>query len=221
MQLNSNQRNHICTVLRKKDEDEIRIFNQCCGEWNAIITNAKKGIVQCKHQTHVGLEHSAEPSLNIAIGIVSHPKMQMICEKLTELGVSNIYPIITQYTQYKNSNIEKFQQIAVFASEQSRRMDIPVIHNSQTLEVFLNAFNPTDTLLVADETMESAVNIYSQIDRKSAFLIGPEGGFSMEEREKFDNYRFIKKICINRNILRSETAAIACASIWKSKTSSD
>ena len=140
--------------------------------------------------------------------------MSILLEKITEIGVTEIIPIISQYTQQRKFNKEKAEQILIGASEQSGRLDVPKLHEVQVLEDFLNKYSYECKLIVADEDIKADKNniLSIQHSHKYAFLVGPEGGFSAVERELFKKYDFVESISLGKNILRSETAAIVLAS---------
>ncbi len=225
--LSPQQMHHATNVLRLKTGDEIKIFNEKIGEWNCDIFNIKKCMVRCKMQ-NVKPEVESEIGIIVVFSLINPNKMSLLLEKVTELGATEIVPIISQYTQQKKLNKERAEQIIISASEQCGRLSIPKIHDPQNLRDFLdnyNKYNYKCDLLVADEALrnENTPQITTTITIPSstssadisyshnqyAFLVGPEGGFSDEERASFRRYPFVKSISLGKNILRSETAAIA------------
>lgn len=141
--------------------------------------------------------------------------MSFLLEKVTELGATDIVPVVSQYTQQKKFNKEKAEQIVINASEQCGRLSIPKIREPQNLHDFLNNYDYKCDLFVADESLRNekiSITIAESV-RRYALLVGPEGGFSSEERASFSKYPFIKSISLGKNILRSETAAIAIVSV--------
>ncbi|GHU14212.1 ribosomal RNA small subunit methyltransferase E [Alphaproteobacteria bacterium] len=208
--LADHQMHHASNVLRLEKKDQIILFNGYSGEWNCEIIDVKKRRVRC---INILREQIEEKGPMLAISLINPAKMSLLLEKTTELGVSEIIPIISQYTQHKKFNTEKARSIVIGAAEQSRRMTAPKIHDPVELSAFLASPARTVTLLVGDETM-SGMPIKDAIDKNVAFLIGPEGGFSTEEMKMMDNYDFVKKVTIGRNILRSETAAITFVALW-------
>lgn len=212
-QISSQQMFHASKVLRLKEGDRVRIFNNISGEWECEIKNIKKNIVI---PLKLIREPQEEPGPSIACALINPTKFSIMIEKITELGIQNIYPIITDYTQYKNFNRQKIEQIIVQACEQSKRLTIPVIRDVNNLENFLGKFPKNQRLLVGIEKKDATSNIQS-LERNDMFLVGPEGGFSDREIDMFNDEVSVSTFYFGRNILRSETAAIAFTSFWIAK----
>lgn len=200
------QMHHAANVLRLKVGDTIKVFNEEFGEWNCEISDIKKRTVAC-----ISLFKECKSDKDgaiLACSLINPNRMSILLEKVTELGVSEIIPIISQYTQYRKFNHEKAMQIIIGACEQSGRITLPKLANIVKLDDFLEKYPYDCKMIVGDENFSGdlSLNIMKQ---KRIFLVGPEGGFSESEREMFDKYKFIEKVFLGNDILRSETAAIA------------
>lgn len=204
---------HIFNVLRLKKDETLYVFNTRDGEWLAQIIDPKKNLIK-----PISLERKFEETCRPAVvfSLINHQRIPILLEKITELGVMEIFPVISEYTQSKNNNIDKFYLTLINASEQSKRLDVPKLHKPQKLFDFLDNYPLKGDLLVGDESLTSQ-NIINEISINCSFLIGPEGGFSTAEINAFEKYSFIKKVTICSNILRSETAAMAMLAIWDAK----
>lgn len=200
---------HLTNVLRISNGDKVKLFNEQCGEWLATCV-IKKNCIECEciHQT---IQPYNERSLCLVFSIISNHKMHFILEKCTELGVTTFIPIITEYTQCKNFNMQKAETIVTNAVEQCGRLSIPNIMPAVKLRTLLEQWDAHETMLVCDLCDRSCS--IDLICSASTFLIGPEGGFSNEERALFEKYDFITCIKISDNILRSETAAVSICAI--------
>tara|TARA_Y100000589_G_scaffold294909_1_gene300915 strand:- start:482 stop:907 length:426 start_codon:yes stop_codon:yes gene_type:complete len=132
-------------------------------------------------------------------------------QKATELGVTRFIPLLSERTIVRKINEKRVKKIIVEASEQSNRLNLPILDKLKNFEEFLKE-NIDTTILFGDLNSEN-----KKIDIKSnepiCVLIGPEGDFSIKEREIISKMKNIIPININRNILRSETAAISMISI--------
>ena len=208
--LSQEQRHHVFCVLRMEENEILNLFNPIDGEWECRIIDKKKGKVECEKQIRKCSEN--EDGAIVACAVIQPNNMSWMLEKITELGVSEIIPIITQYTNFRNFNEKKAQKIIIQACEQSKRLTVPKLHSVIKLDNFLNKYDYNYPLIVGDEKLPKNT-VYECIGKKNVFLIGPEGGFSEEEHNLFDKYSFIKKVKISNNILRTETAAIAFVSI--------
>ena len=183
-------------------------FNETHGEWLCELKEIRRASISVKmlHKTR-----EFKPTSRLALGMcqIKPDNMKMVVEKCTELGVTDFYLLKSQYTNYRN-DVNKLRRIAIFASEQSERIDIPNIREETPLDEFINNLPLEYTWLSAIERNEDA---YSPLDLELAenqlgFIVGAEGGFS--DSEKLLLKQNTKAIRLSENILRSETAAIAC-----------
>ena len=212
--LSNEQCHHAFDVLRMKEDEIVYAFNSEYGEWECKIFDVRKGKIECIRRIR---ESKKEDGPVLACAIISPNNMSWMLEKVTELGVSEIIPIVTQYTtQHQKFNEAKAEKVIIQACEQCKRLTIPKLHCPIKLVEFLKEYNFEGPLLVGDEKFPKNF-LYDFVERKSVFLIGPEGGFSESEHELFGKYPFVKKIKISNNILRTETAAITCIATWGCK----
>ena len=144
--------------------------------------------------------------------------MKLVIEKCTELGATDFFLIKSEYTNYM-SDIERLRRVAIFASEQSERLDIPQVHNEQELSSFVMNLPIDYKWYSAIERSEKATPILeiAKASRGIGFVIGPEGGFSDAEKELLQQTTI--PIRLSTNILRTETAAILCTAIGAMKHS--
>jgi 16S rRNA (uracil1498-N3)-methyltransferase len=211
--LQSFNAHHITKVLRLSEGDTLHVFNEQYGEWEAKITCLKKCEVIC--QTLIA-KTKKEVGPAVACALINPNRFFIFLEKVTELGATEIIPIITQYTQHKIFNNEKAEKIIIQASEQSKRFSVPTLKKTVKLEEFLQDFDCNGKILVGNEKC-SGKRLNDILEEKCVFLIGPEGGFSSHECALFEKYDFVKTFNFGLNILRSETAAIAFVSAWCNK----
>ena len=206
---------HLISVLRLKDGDNFFAFNQEKGEWLCSILSIKKRGVTAK-RVEFQKEFQRSNFLALAFSLIKPDNMRLIIEKGTELGVTDFYPLITKYTNSK-LNIKKLESIAILASEQSERIDIPQIHEEIHFENFIMKLPDNFAWISAIERKQD-ISSLNEIDMKNkniGFIIGPEGGFSDLEKDMLSQKTIPS--CLSSNILRSETAAIACLSVYNTK----
>jgi 16S rRNA (uracil1498-N3)-methyltransferase len=151
-----------------------------------------------------------QKKIGLAFSPIKPHNTGLIIEKCTELGVTDFWPIITKFTNYTFKH-QKMEVTAKSAVEQCGRLDIPVLHQETSFESFVNAL-PADFMWIsAMERLGKQYQSIFNIDTSSnncGFIIGPEGGFSEIERSRLLSLTL--PITLSSNILRSETAAIAC-----------
>lgn len=208
LKLSVEQLHHVSKVLRIPTGGCVHVFNDIDGEW--LCELGKNGIVVPEKLIRSPL---TEPGPNVACALINPHKFSIMLEKITELGVKEITPIITEYTQYQDFNFDKMKKIVIQACEQSRRLSIPVINKVMHLNDFLENFPRSSTLMVGNEN-ERSKTLKESLEEQCTFLVGPEGGFSEAETKLFSRYDFVKQFYFGQNILRSETAAIAFVSSW-------
>ncbi len=156
--------------------------------------------------------------LTIAVALVNEQKMDLILQKLTELGVSTIIPIKTERSIVKlddkkaSKKIDRWQMICKEASEQSKRTTIPKVTSIMTLGELKNISNDLKLICSLDKNTKP-LNDYLKKDMKEIlFAIGPEGGFTSKEEELLLTNGF-KPVSLGKRVLRVETATMYVASI--------
>ena len=219
---------HIGTVLRLKAGDGVRVFNAREGEWRAAIAEiSKRGArVRVEAQLRAG---RATTDLDLLFAPVKRHATDLIVEKATELGVRRLRPVITQRTIAETVRIERLAAIAREAAEQTERFDAPEIHQPLPLAKIVDGWEAGRPLLYADESgdeadktwggtagraapMLAALGARGPTD-KLALLIGPEGGFTPEERRMLRGLDFVTPVSLGPRILRAETAVIAALAV--------
>ena len=208
--LDAEQMHHAHIVLRAEVGDIVRVFNGKDGEWNCRISNLKKNTVVCSNLERAQRE---EKGTTVICPLINPNRFSILLEKITELGVTNIIPVITQYCQYKDFNRRKAEQIIIHACEQSGRLTLPKLCDVVKLQNFLREYRDSSPILVGDERLGSS-KLQDVISENAIFLVGPEGGFSDDEFDLFKTCDFVHLFSFGKNILRSETSAIAFVSVW-------
>ena len=120
-------------------------------------------------------------------------------------------PIITERTAVRKINEKRIKKIIIEASEQSNRLNLPVLDKLKNLDEFIKENTQTTVIFGDLNSNNKKINIRG--NDPVCILIGPEGDFSVKERENISKLKKIIPLNINRNILRSETAAISMISI--------
>lgn len=156
--------------------------------------------------------------VTILLSLIKNDNFDLVLQKATELGVTQIVPVITERTIKKDLNMQRSQRILVEASEQCGRVDVPVITPVKRLKEALSELSEFKTKEVGVFVCNmGGTNIKDILNKKPTykdfvFLIGPEGGWSPKEIALFEGAR-IKSVSINQNVLRAETAALALLAV--------
>ena len=135
-----------------------------------------------------------------------------------ELGVARLLPVSTRRMNAERLRLDKQQAHAIEAAEQCGATSVPEILDLQPLERLLAGWDPARRLYWADEVRAGADAAWpGQPGAPAAILIGPEGGFTPEERARLDALDFVSPVALGPRILRAETAALAAVALWQSR----
>ncbi len=158
--------------------------------------------------------NNVKPVRNVSLyaAVVKKDTFEWIVEKATELGVSDIVPVIAERSEKKNLNVERLEKIAIEASEQSGRGTVPKIHPvisfSDAIAEIIKRKQPA---IVFDPSgMKFSEKDFAALNSTVVF-IGPEGGWSPDELNAFKKAD-IPILSFGPQILRAETAVIAALS---------
>lgn len=208
--LSKEQANHV-KVRRFERGEEIILFNEKNGDWIGVLETDK--VVRLQRQVKAP---QALRDIWLLQPLLAKERFAMVAEKATELGVAAFYPITTRFTQGASLNAERTAQHLIEASQQCERTSIPQLQNLQSLTSLLRAWDAARVLYVAMErdVAKPAAQVFET--SSAAILVGPEGGFSDEEKELLQKHAAVKFFSLGDTILRSETAAIAALAIWQS-----
>ncbi len=208
--LDKSQSHYLTKVMRVKENEVFSLFNKN-GEWEAKISGISKGIVEFKTTKQLRQKENTK-DLWLAFSPIKSNYQNFMIQKATELGVTKFLPIIFDRTVVRKINKERLEKIIIEASEQSNRINIPVIENAQNLKSFLNT-NLMDLIFTDLNSNNQKIDKSKLTNKPVCIIIGPEGDFSESEREEILDFKGVQPIKINENILRSETAVISAISI--------
>ena len=207
--LNKSQSHYLTKVMRINIGKKFSLFNQN-GEWEAKITNITKGIVEFSTIKKLRSKDN-EKEIWLAFAPIKFNYLNLMIQKATELGVSKFIPILTERTIVRKINEKRLNKIIIEASEQSNRLKVPKLDEIIRLDNFLK-FNHKTNIIFGDLNTDNKKIIVKGTE-PLCILIGPEGDFTLKEREKILKLKNIIPLKINENILRAETAAISMISI--------
>ena len=208
--LDKSQSHYLNKVMRIKENEFFSLFNNK-GEWEAEILKISKGLVEFEIIKQLRQKENTK-DLWLAFSPIKSNYQNFMIQKATELGVTKFLPIIFERTIVRSINVERLKKIAIEASEQSNRVNIPLIEQTQNLESFLNS-NSVDLIFTDLNSTNKKIDKYKLTNKPTCVIVGPEGDFSELEREKILTFKGVQAVKINENILRSETAVISAISI--------
>ncbi|CAM3100069.1 RsmE family RNA methyltransferase [Streptobacillus felis] len=203
--------NHIKNVYRLKENDEVRVIDFEY-EYRGIIKEINKKNILISISEKKEDQYSLPFNIDIAIGLLKNEKMKLLIQKLTELGIRNIIPLKTERVVVKiNEKKEKWDLVVRESMKQCRaikKTNVEILNEIKRIK-----YGNYDKIIYAYENSSSSLNIKDAIskdDRNILIIIGPEGGFTLEEVEYLKSVGAIE-ISLGKRILRAETAAIVLA----------
>jgi len=214
--LTRDQAHYLFGVMRLGEGSRVLLFNGRDGEWLAEVTDAGKrgGELDCLEQTQ---SLRPPPDLWLLFAPVKKARTDFIVEKAVEMGVARILPVQTDYTNSERIRRDRLQAHAKEAAEQCGATVVPEVADLQKLDQVLDGWPADRQLLFCDETRAGAGDSLAGATRGPwAIVIGPEGGFSDNERERLRKLPQMTQICLGPRILRSDTAAVAALTLWQS-----
>lgn len=215
--LNANQTHYLHNVMRLHEGSLLNIFNGQDGEWQASIVSLQKNSSVLKVIENVRPQQTP-PAIHLYFPPLKQEPLRFLLEKATELGVTSFHPLLTDHTVVRALNADKAHFTVIEASEQCERLDIPKIADLKSLKAVMSSLLSEDKFLlyVCDER-RNAPSLMSKLeahpsDVPFALLIGPEGGFSVDEFDYLEKLEFVQFVTLAPLVLRAETAAIAAVS---------
>ena len=208
------QAHYLTGVLRLGPGDPVSLFNGRDGEWLAYLTAVtKKGAsLRCERQV---AEVQPPPDIDYCFAPLKHARLDYVVQKATELGARRLRPVITQRTIAERVNMERMKANVIEAAEQCNLIFVPELFEPVKLPKLLQAWEPPRALIFCDETAAIAnpLEALKPLAAPAAVLIGPEGGFTGEEKALLMSLPFVTAISLGPRIMRADTAAVAALTL--------
>ena len=203
---------HISRVFRHKEGDEITVLNGkgLIGTAKILEINKKNLKMQLIDKQ---FKKRVAHRIACAFSLLKNKNDLVIIEKLTELGINDLFPVETKNSVRfsKESTLEKFVKVSVTAIKQCNNPWLPNIHPVTTLEKSVPLIKMMDYKLVIASEMNPKCSLHKYLQENNesdiCIVIGPEGGFDKTEFDFF-NHLSLSQVSLSSNILRAETAAI-------------
>ena len=212
--LDKSQSHYLTKVMRVKVGESFSLFNKS-GEWKAKIYQISESIVEFSIIEKLRQKENTK-EIWLAFSPIKSNYFNFMIQKATELGVTKFVPIIFDRTIVRKVKKERLEKIIIEATEQSNRINVPLLEKPQNLKSFISKNIKKIDLVFTDlNTKNKKIEINKMSKKPLCIIIGPEGDFSEKERNQILNFEEVNQIKINENILRSETAAISSISIIK------
>jgi 16S rRNA (uracil1498-N3)-methyltransferase len=212
---------HLARVLRARPGQQ---FDIALGE--LVRTGTIVAISPDEVEFELGAELPTEslPEISVFLSIFKFDRMEWAIEKLTELGVTTIFPVITRRTEphlakSAEKRVERWRKIVHEALQQSRRLTPATVQDPFPLKKAMQEASGCGIVLSENEDQVSLKSALASCHPPITLAIGPEGGWTSEELELFRASSWVSA-SLGNTILRTETAAIAAVAVIMSELSS-
>lgn len=207
--------NYLFNVLRLGVGAPILLFNGRDGEWEAQVADRGKrgGRLVCVRQ---GRSQEAGPDIDYLFAPLKRSRLDYMVQKATEMGVARLRPVLTRHTVAERVNVERMRANVIEAAEQCGILRVPEVREPERLQQAIAGWDGERRLVFCDEGAEVTDPLAALSGLRAgklAVLVGPEGGFSAEERELLKAQTFTLGISLGPRILRADTAAVAALAL--------
>ena len=208
------QHHFLKNVLRVKLNDVINVFDGITGEWRSKVISISKDKTALKIEKKIR-EFETQPDIWLIFAPIKLFRLNIIIQKAVELGVSKFVPCKTEFSNFDKLNYTNLELNAIEAAQQCERIDIPKIEKIINLDAIIKELPNDRAIVFCDESDTNLPSIYDEVRlnlnnySKWSVIIGPEGGFSNEERDLIKKQKNVLRVTLGSRILRSDTAAIS------------
>jgi 16S rRNA (uracil1498-N3)-methyltransferase len=214
IELAREQAHYLTGVLRLGPGDPVSVFNATDGEWLAYLGTVTRKGATLRPERRVA-EVQPPPDIDYVFAPLKHARLDYVVQKATELGARRLRPVITQRTIADRVNMERMTANVVEAAEQCNLVFVPEVHEPVKLSKLIQDWDAARALVYCDERAPIAnpIEALEPLKTPAAVLIGPEGGFTDEEKALLKSCAFVTAISLGPRIMRADTAAVAALTL--------
>ena len=201
---------YLTNVMRLREGDNVFLFNSKDGEFKGEIISSDKKNTKVKLISKIE-NINKTGNISLIFSLIKSSKLDYLIQKCTEVGVKSFSPVISEKSVAKNLNIQRIERIIKESCEQSNQLYLPAIHAVEKLEKKLKSLDKNSIVFFADinSSNKKIEEVFkNNKNREFYLLVGPEGDFSLKERDLLNSMSNCISISLGQNILRSETAAV-------------
>jgi 16S rRNA (uracil1498-N3)-methyltransferase len=210
---------HAREVLRLRPGAAVRVFDGAGAEFEAVLDEVTRRTVSARVRHHAAAKPESPLHLVLAISPLKGDRMELVVQKATELGVAEIWPVVTVRTDaaarpaLHGSRGERWEKVASGAAEQCGRAVVPHVPPTTTLPGLLaRPFDGTRVALLETSGHPPLASLHVHPGSPVLLLVGPAGGFEAVEADSLRLAGFVSA-SLGPRILRAETAAVAAVAI--------
>ena len=212
------QAHYLRQVMRLGEGAQTLIFNGRDGEWRArVVISGKRGAALRPEQQIRAQPETFGPTY--AFAPLKHARLDYMVQKAVEMGVSRLSPVLTQFTQVTRMKMDRMRANAIEAAEQCGILALSKIDEPVSIEKWLASLPPAQAIVFCDEDSAEkspVAELQRSKARDLAVLVGPEGGFSDDERHLLLARENVIRLSLGPRILRADTAAVAALALVQS-----
>jgi 16S rRNA (uracil1498-N3)-methyltransferase len=209
------QAQYLRTVLRLDAGAKLRVFSGRDGEWAAELRTAGKRGAALGIEERVRPQ-TAGPDIDYLFAPLKRSRLDYMVQKATEMGVARLRPVLTRHTIAERVNLDRMRANAIEAAEQCGVLRVPEVLDPVAFDRLFTAWESDRRVIFCDEAaaLTSPLKVLSALQPgPMAVLIGPEGGFSSEERALLLQKPYVTAIALGPRIMRADTAAVAALAL--------
>src|SRR3569832_913598 len=208
--------NYLFNVLRQAAGDPVHLIKGRDGEWRDKVTSAgKRG-----GTLTVGDQERSQPApgrIDLMFAPLKHARLDYVVQKAVEMGAARIQPVLTRHPQVARVNTERMRANVIEAAQQCGVLALAEVGEPLAFERTIASLAPERLVVFCDEDADAADPVAALNAAPThdgvALVIGPEGGFSEEERAMLLAHGNLVRLSLGPRILRADTAAVAALAL--------
>ena len=213
-ELDETESTHLVKVLRKRENDELMVFDGKGKLYEARIEGIGKKETTIHVIRLVEVEEQNKPRLHIAIAPSKNiERLEWFAEKATEIGVAEITPIICKHSERKDVRLDRIEKILLQASKQSVKLTIPTLNPVTKVDAFIKSVKADRRFIACCDEKSIHLKDAYHGGFDAVIMIGPEGDFTREEVLLAEQSEF-ETVSLGKSRLRLETAGIYATTVF-------
>jgi 16S rRNA (uracil1498-N3)-methyltransferase len=213
LRIDGPQAHYLIAVMRLKEGDALKLCDDQTGEWLGVVEALAKRDLIVLIEAQLRAREDV-PDLWLAVAPIRKARFDFVAEKACELGVARFLPVMMQRCVADKVKSDRLRAQMIEAAEQCGRTALPEIADPVSLKGFLASFPEGRTLIFADELGGTPLKDVAAANPSACIIIGPEGGFTDEERAAILAHPASVGVSLGPRILRADTAALASVAVW-------